>query len=50
VEWILSHTGTQVVFQLSAGFSADEYALEVRVLLQGNKSLKMGVLTDRLTI
>jgi hypothetical protein len=49
VERILSHTGTQVVFQLPADLSADEYTLEVRVLLQGNKSLKTGILTDRLT-
>jgi hypothetical protein len=50
VERILSHTGKQVVFQLPAGLAPDEYALEVRVLLQGNKSLKTGVLADRLTV
>jgi hypothetical protein len=50
VERILSHTGTQVIFQLPAGLPADEYTLEVRVLLQGNKSLKTGVLADRLSV
>jgi hypothetical protein len=50
VERILSHTGTQAVFQLPAGLAPDEYALEVRVLLKGNKDLKTGVLADRLTV
>jgi hypothetical protein len=50
VERILSHTGTQIVFQLPASLAADEYTLEVRVLLPGNKSLKTGALTDKLTV
>jgi methionine-rich copper-binding protein CopC len=50
VEKILSHTGTQVVFQLPADLSADEYTLDVRVLLKGNKDVKTGTLTDRLIV
>jgi hypothetical protein len=49
-ELILSRKGTQIVFQIPAGLAPDEYTLEVRVLLKGNKDLKTGVLTERLSV
>jgi hypothetical protein len=49
-ERILSHTGKQIVFQLPAGLAPDDYALEVRMLLKGNKDLKRGTMADRLTV
>jgi hypothetical protein len=49
-ERILSHTGKQIVFQLPAGLAPDDYTLEVRILLKGNKDVKRGSLTDRLTV
>jgi hypothetical protein len=50
IEKILSHTGTQIVFQLPAVLAPDEYSLEVRVLLAGNKDLKTGKLPEKLTV
>jgi hypothetical protein len=50
IEKVLSHTGTKVVFQLPASLAADEYSLEVRILLPNNKSLKIGKLTEKLTV
>ncbi|MDR1331055.1 MAG: DUF4469 domain-containing protein [Tannerella sp.] len=50
VERILSHTGTKVIFQSPSGLGPDEYTLEVRVLLPGNKHLKTGVLAESLTV
>jgi hypothetical protein len=50
VELILSQKGTQAVFQIPAGLASDEYTLEVRVLLKGNKDLKTGVLVERLSV
>jgi hypothetical protein len=50
IERILSHTGTHIIFQLPSGLVSDEYTLEVRVRLNGNKTMKKGTLTERLTI
>lgn len=50
IEKILSHTGTKIVFQLPASLASDEYSLEVRVLLKGNKNLKTGKLTEKLIV
>ncbi|MDR0698826.1 MAG: DUF4469 domain-containing protein [Tannerella sp.] len=50
VEEILNLTGTKVIFQTPVTLNADEYTLEVRILLKGNKNLKKGVLTDRLYV
>jgi hypothetical protein len=49
-ELILSQKGTQVVFQIPVGLASDEYALEVHVLLKGNKDVKIGVLAERLSV
>jgi hypothetical protein len=50
VERILSHTGTKIVFQTPPALAADEYSLEVRVLLPRNKNVKTGKLTEKLTV
>jgi hypothetical protein len=50
VEKILSHTGTKVIFLTPAVLAADEYSLEVRALIQNNKNLKTGKLSDKLTV
>ncbi|MDR3269288.1 MAG: DUF4469 domain-containing protein [Tannerella sp.] len=50
VELILSQKGTQVVFQIPAGLAPDEYKLEVRFLSKDSKTLKIGVLTERLSV
>jgi hypothetical protein len=49
VEKILSHTGTQVVFQLPAGLATDECMLEVGVPLWRNKDVKTRTRMNRLT-
>jgi hypothetical protein len=49
-ERILSHTGKKIIFRLPAGLPSDEYTLEVRALLKGNKDVKAGALADKLTV
>ncbi|MDR0715115.1 MAG: DUF4469 domain-containing protein [Bacteroidales bacterium] len=49
VERILSHNAAQVVFLIPADLPADEYSLEVRILLKGSKEIKKGTLPDKLT-
>jgi hypothetical protein len=50
IERTLSHTGKQIVFLIPATLTPDEYTLELRTLPSGNKELKTGVLTDRLSV
>jgi hypothetical protein len=50
VEKILNHIGTKVIFQAPASLATDEYTLEVRVLLKGNKNIKKGVLMNKLSV
>jgi hypothetical protein len=50
VEKILNLTNTKVIFQTPASLNADEYTLEVRILLKGNKNIKKGALTDKLSV
>jgi hypothetical protein len=50
VEKILNLTGAKIIFQTPAALHSDEYTLEVRILLKGNKNLKKGVLTERLSV
>jgi hypothetical protein len=50
IEKILSHTGTKVVFQLPAALASDEYSLEARVLIKGNKNMKKGTLMEKLSV
>jgi len=49
-ERLLSQNGKQVVFVVPAGLPSDEYTLEIRVLLHGNKEVKKGILPDRLNV
>jgi hypothetical protein len=50
VERILSQKGTHIIFQLPRELMPEEYTLEVRMLLRGNKTIKKGTLTERLTV
>jgi hypothetical protein len=47
---ILSQKGTHIIFQLPRDIMPEEYTLEVRMLLRGNKTIKKGTLTERLTV
>jgi hypothetical protein len=50
VERILNQTSKKIVFQIPATLVTDEYTLEVRALLPGNKTLKTGVLSEKLSL
>ena len=50
VNKIISHKGTHVVFQLPRDLVPDEYILEIRMLIRGNRTLKKGRLTEKLTV
>jgi hypothetical protein len=50
VERIISHNGTHIVFQLPKELMPEEYTLEIRMLPRGNKTIKKGTLTERLTV
>ncbi|MDR2409476.1 MAG: DUF4469 domain-containing protein [Bacteroidales bacterium] len=50
IERIITHTGKQIVFQIPDALHPDEYTMEVRMLPTGNKNLKIGRLSERLTI
>jgi hypothetical protein len=50
IEKILNHTGSKVIFQLPAALAEDEYSLEARVLIKGNKNVKKGALMEKLSV
>jgi hypothetical protein len=47
---ILSQKGTHIIFQLPRELMPEEYTLEVRMLPRGNKTIKKGMLTEKLTV
>jgi hypothetical protein len=47
---ILSRRAKQVIFQIPADLAQNEYTLEVRILLSGNREVKTGTLPEKLTV
>ena len=50
VSKIITLTNSQVIFIIPPELVAGEYTLEVRVLPKGNKTVKKGLLKDKLTV
>jgi len=47
---IISEKTSEIIFMVPAGLAAGNYTLEVRVLPKGNKEVKKGMLTKKLTV